>query len=224
MQPGPQEPKQNAGLHAYAPMGPPNSMMAPPGFPHTSQLQGIGLPSQQFGSPRMPMRAASLQYPSPLTAGQHATKPSVGGVQSLTSSTSWPQSPSTANVAGYPYASNAVLGAVTSPTRSTSGRTSIPPPNPNSFVVQKSQADRNELLNLIRSRSPPKPVANTPLASSASLPAMQTLNDGLTTTTSPTRTGLPASILESGLIPANVQFRALTRRSTNASVTSPVKS
>ncbi|KAG8877857.1 mRNA-decapping enzyme subunit 2 [Tulasnella sp. 331] len=86
-------------------------------------------------------------------------------------------------------------------------RSPISPPDPGSFVVQKSQTDRAELLNFLRSASiqaPEKTIPSPP----------NTASNGSGSSAGPSATKnskRPSMVFESGLIPANVQFRALAK-------------
>ncbi|KAG8907555.1 mRNA-decapping enzyme subunit 2 [Tulasnella sp. 403] len=187
-----------------------------------SNLQGmpIGPPTPgdinsltQRGGPMYTQRNGSILG----AVRQVNGRPVLSGLQPVSQLQAYPPRPASGPMLGYTHLLNG--GMTPSPLAASHAnlanplRAPIPPPNPNSFVVQKSQTDRAELLNIITSRSPPRPVANTPLAATAPLPAHPLAS----------APAFPKSVLESGLIPSNVQFRAMAKAATSGNITSPSK-
>ncbi|KAG9031991.1 mRNA-decapping enzyme subunit 2 [Tulasnella sp. JGI-2019a] len=96
-------------------------------------------------------------------------------------------------------------------------QSSVPPPDPSSFVVQKSQTDRAELLNFLRSTSMQTPEKNVTSPLNADSRA-----SGSSLVSSATRAAKrPSMVFESGLVPANVQYRALAKAAFSGGQASP---
>ncbi|KIO31133.1 hypothetical protein M407DRAFT_241871 [Tulasnella calospora MUT 4182] len=157
---------------------------------------------------------------SPLAPLGHGTRPQTVGVHPVPLPANYSQPGRQPSMYG-PGTSASPRSPLAGPSPYTN-RHPTSPPNPNSFSVQKSQAERNQLLDLFR--SPPK--ANPPVAAAPSLqtvPGPVSANPvPVSNLASPSRS---ASLFEGGFIPANVQFRALTNRASRSGTfpTSPSK-
>ncbi|KAG8951572.1 mRNA-decapping enzyme subunit 2 [Tulasnella sp. 424] len=207
---------QNNGNFANAPYSPQMNaqLQAQHNMLLQRQRQATATPPSQgfYQSPRSPL--APLGHGRPQTVGVHPAP--LSGNLGQTGRQSSAHGPALSTSPRSPLAGQSPY----------TNRLQMSPPNPNSFAVQKTQAERNQLLDLFRARSPPKNLVNIPNTTAPSLapvPGLVSVNPvpapNLGTSS------MANSIFEGGFIPANVQFRAMTNRASRPGTfpTSPSK-